>query len=89
MEERRSAHRVMQRHLGDPPEDPPPVRSEESPETAERTPNPTAEPATPQPVGPRGPSDTALRVRQQAWRRERARFEASKSARPPADEGSK
>jgi hypothetical protein len=88
MEERSGAHRVTQRHLGDPAEE-----VDESPETTEPT-SETPPEAPPEPPSPalavsRVPSDGELRKRQRAWREERARFEASKPRRESSHEGSK
>jgi hypothetical protein len=88
MEERGSAHRMTQRHLGESPEDESPEDrpSAEAPEAVPSTTGPAGTPVIPSPPGPRVPSDLELRKRQRAWQRERARFEASRRASaPPAD----
>jgi len=70
-------HRVKQRLLADP--------GEALPSTGERDATPAPAPPTPDPTAivatPRAgePSDLELRRRQTAWRRERARFERSKT----------
>ena len=87
MEDRRSPHRVTQRHLGESPTDGPPGATSDpsredrsEPQPADRTPPPNA--AIPAPDIPRGPSDLDLRERQRAWQKERARFEASRDSPP-------
>jgi hypothetical protein len=69
----------MQRHLGDPPEDPRPEVPDETPGTDQEVSEAPTEMAMAAPLPTRGPSDTELRKRQRAWRLERARFEASKT----------
>lgn len=91
MEERGSAHRLTQRLLEDPdsveetPVDPPDPVHEAEP--GPRLSNTAAPPTTP--ALPLGPSDTLLRERQQAWRRERDRFEVAKAKRAAAEAGSR
>jgi hypothetical protein len=80
MEGSSGAHRVTQRRLAEPGE-PAPAPEPPSPDA----PSPPTVVATPPrtPVRSAEPSDVELRRRQSAWRRERARFERSKSDRQP------
>ncbi len=80
---------MTQRHLGDPPEDPPEPQLPADSELPERsTPDPVSsrKDAPLGPPRPLAPSDTGLRLRQQAWQKERARFETSKHRSPPEDD---
>lgn len=85
MEERGGAHRVTQRHLGDPSEEPLPEEVKEPSPLPEPVPAIPLDPSPPAAAVPREPSDVELRKRQRAWRIERARFEAGRDARAAAD----
>ena len=90
MEERSGAHRVIQRLLGDPPESLSAEGADKLPEPQSPAPEAPADARSEEgvpssPAIPRAPSDAELRLRQRAWRRERARFEASKPAPASAD----
>ena len=81
MEERSGAHRVTQRLLDGLPAGEPSEPVESPPEADGADPGAPAQSSPPPPELPRGPSDTLLRERQKAWRRERARYDAVKAAR--------
>ena len=89
MEERRGAHRLKQRHLGDPPKETPVADGSGSRQGPLQPPSPSLLTDPPVASAPRGPSDTQLRERQKAWRLERERFEESKRRGRPSDPAAK
>jgi hypothetical protein len=89
VEERGRARRVTQSVLGEPPL---PTPSGEVTAPTELMTTPIELPSADTPTiltSSRGPSDTELRKRQRAWQRERALHDASMTAEPSPDPGSR